>query len=491
MNNSNSTKSRSSLRDRFQAGDKPSQSDFSMIFDQTIHQQEDKIVAIKESGGVSLTIGENEKDKLLVKSAATFEKGLTTGSVTIDGNGQNKLLVKSDATFEKDLTASSVTIGEDTSGNLQVKSAATFKKGLNADSVTINGIGQGALLVKGGATFEKDLSIGSVAADGSGQGKLLVKNDAIFEKDLSADCVTINGIGQGALLVKGGATVEKDLTIGSLATDGSGQGKLLVKNDATFKKGLTASSVTIGESTSGHLLVKSNATFEKGLTTTESLTIGNVKINQVINTNLGSAAQADSTLATIHAVREYVSATAAGLTHYDNAEVNITVNLPTNDGANGYIGIPAADAKVENIQLKEGDIVLLSNQTIKTHNSLWKISTGAWVKQREPQTNDAVFIKQGAINSGTLWIMHSDDLANPQWVRRADLDYLQAGNGIKKEAQTLSLKTQANSGLICDATGLALNIQQLFVFLPEPASKPEIEAKFNAGAIFVGTYIKS
>jgi hypothetical protein len=458
MNNSNSTKSRSSLRDRFQAGDKPSQSDFSMIFDQTIHQQEDKIVAIKESGGVSLTIGENEKDKLLVKSKAVFEQ---------------------------DLTARSVVIGENTSGNL---------------------------LVKSDATFEKDLTIGSVATDGSEQGKLVAKNDATFKKGLSADSVTINGIGQGALLVKGGATFEKDLSIGSVAADGSGQGKLLVKNDATFKKGLTASSVTIGENTSGNLLVKSDATFEKNLIS-KTLTIGNgTTISQVINTGLGATKEENSALATVNAIREYVTDNAVGLTQYDNAEAVVTANLPINDGANGYKGIPGKDAIVDGVSLIEGNLVLLTNQTEKAHNCLWKISVGSWDKQEKLQTGSAVFIKQGDINGGTLWIMKSTDIAKPQWVRRADLDYLKAGEGLNKEGQVLSLKTSDKGGLICDLTngiainlqkdvdkknisglicsadGLALNIKDLFVFLPQTATPLEIETKLKAGAILVGTY---
>ncbi|QBC45932.1 hypothetical protein C1H71_20555 (plasmid) [Iodobacter fluviatilis] len=460
-----------------------------MIFDQTIHQQEDKIVAIKESGGVSLTIGENDKDKLLVKSATTFEKDLTIGSVATDGSELGSLLVKNDA---------------------------TFKKGLSADSVTINGIGQGALLVKGGATFEKDLSIGSVATDGSEQGKLLVQNNATFKKGLSADSVTINGIGQGALLVKGGATFEKDLSIGSVAADGSEQGKLLVKNDATFKKGLTASSITIGDNTSGNLLVKSDATFERNLIS-KTLTIGNgTTIGQVINTRLGSTEEANSTLATVQAIREYVTDNAVGLTQYDNAEAVVTANLPINDGANGYKGIPGKDASVDNVKLTEGNLVLLTNQANKTHNCLWKISVGLWDKQENPQTGSAVFIKQGDINGGTLWIMKSTDIANPQWVRRADLDYLKAGAGLNKEGQTLSLKKPENSGLICDEkgvaihlkkgvgdknisglicdnSGLALNIQQLFVFLDEASDTPDniqkkIKEHLTAGAILVGTY---
>ncbi len=461
MNNSNPTKSRSTLRERFQAGDKPSQSDFSMIFDQTIHQQEDKIVAIKESGGVSLTIGENDKDKLLINSTTSFKKGITTNALTINGSGQDKLLVSSQAVFEQDLTANSVTIGENTSGNLLVKSEATFAK---------------------------DLTIGSVAADGSEQGKLLVKNDATFKKGLSADSVTINGIGQGALLVKGGATFEKDLSIGSVAADGSEQGKLLVKNDATFKKSLTASSITIGDNTSGNLLVKSDATFEKNLIS-KTLTIGNgTTIGQVINTRLGSTEEANSTLATVQAIREYVTDNAVGLTQYDNAEAVITANLPINDGANGYKGIPGNNAIVDGVSLIEGNLVLLTNQTNKAHNCLWKIRPGSWDKQENPQTGSAVFIKQGNINGGTLWIMKSTDIANPQWVRRADLDYLKAGAGLNKEGQTLSLKIPDNSGLICNDRGLALNTQQLFVFLPETATPAQIEAKLNAGAIFVGTY---
>ncbi|MDW5419152.1 hypothetical protein R6242_21495 [Iodobacter sp. CM08] len=434
MNNSNPTKSRSTLRERFQAGDKPTQSDFSMIFDQTIHQQEDKIVVIKESGGVSLTIGEDEKDKLLINSAASFKKGITTNALTIDGSGQDKLLVRSKAIFEQDLTASSVTIGENTSG------------------------------------------------------KLLVKSDATFEKGLSADSVTINGIGQGALQVKGEASFEKDLTIGSVAIDGSEQGKLLVKNDATFKKGLTASSVTIGENTLGNLQVKSDATFEKNLTT-RTLTVGNgTTISQVINTNMGSVTEAASSLATVQAIREYVTDNAVGLTQYDNAEAVVTINLPISDGANGYKGIPSNDASVDGAELIAGNLVLLTNQTDKTHNHLWEISAGYWKKKEKLQTGSAVFIKQGDINGGTLWIMKSTDIANPQWVRRADLDYLKAGVGLNKNGQTLSLKTPANSGLICDGNGLALNIQQLFVFLPETATPADIQAKLNAGAIFVGTY---
>ncbi|PRP68539.1 hypothetical protein BUE93_21865 [Chromobacterium amazonense] len=170
--------------------------------------------------------------------------------------------------------------------------------------------------------------------------------------------------------------------------------------------------------------------------------------------DLQLSVQPDAELATVGAIRQYVAEASLGLTLRASAKA-VAVD---------YFDVKSPPASVDGVLLAKGDTILLTNQGGgKGHpdNRLWTWGDAGWQRaaatdgdpyyELEPGT--AVLALMGSTNGGKLWVMTAAS-GDPQWTPRTDLDYLSAGDGLKKAGLIMQVKLADNSGLAADASGL-------------------------------------
>lgn len=286
----------------------------------------------------------------------------------------------------------------------------------------------------------------------------LVANDAL-QLQISADAsgkTTLTALPdaklQGNLQVAGPATLASALTVQGAATlNGAASAAALnVQNAAAFN-GPAAFASTL---TAQGAVELAGATHAADLKADQLTLSSTAPVKSIRGKDLQLSAQPDAELATVGAIRQYVAETSLGLTLRASAKA-VAVD---------YFDVKSPPASVDGVLLAKGDTILLTNQGGgKGHpdNRLWTWGDAGWQRaaatdgdpyyELEPGT--AVLALMGNANGGKLWVMTAAS-GDPQWAPRTDLDYLSAGDGLKKSGLIMQVNLAANSGLAADPSGL-------------------------------------
>ncbi len=171
---------------------------------------------------------------------------------------------------------------------------------------------------------------------------------------------------------------------------------------------------------------------------------------------------ADPSLNTDAATKQYVDNIAQGLTWKMAARVAST----------GNVNLAAPGSSIDGITLSTGDRVLLKNQTAGAENGIYVFNGAASALTRatdadsagELSAGTALSVAEGTVNGDKTYILVTD---NPITIGTTALTFslmnggsgvtYTAGNGIDTTGNTISIKLQANSGLVATTGGLAID----------------------------------
>jgi len=174
-----------------------------------------------------------------------------------------------------------------------------------------------------------------------------------------------------------------------------------------------------------------------------SLTSGKIVIGDLDSTlfstdaNLGGALTSDSVISSQKAIKTYVDMAITGLSWKQEVVAATTGNI-TLSGTQTIDGVAVA----------AGDRVLVKNQTDKTKNGIYIVSTGAWQRAPDADTGDelakaAVFIGGGNTYANTAWVCSNVTIT--EWT--TEITFVQftgaasitAGTGISISGNTISI----------------------------------------------------
>ena len=147
-------------------------------------------------------------------------------------------------------------------------------------------------------------------------------------------------------------------------------------------------------------------------------------------------------------IYDYINACVQGLSIKDPARVLSEFNIPS------LSGIPTEIDGVTD--LKDGDSVLLINQTDKRLNGKWIIHTGDWIRSEDLDENTELskspffFISEGEKYKETGWVLSTDNAivgdSELDWTIFTRQEDLKVGYGIHKEGNEISLEKVTEAG---------------------------------------------
>jgi len=174
-----------------------------------------------------------------------------------------------------------------------------------------------------------------------------------------------------------------------------------------------------------------------------SLTSGKIVVGDLDNTllstdtTLGGSSASDSVISSQKAIKTYVDMAITGLSWKHEVVAATTGNITL-----------SGEQTIDGIAVKAGDRVLVKNQTNKTQNGIYIVSTGAWQRAPDADTADelakaAVFVGGGNTHANTAWVC--SNLTITEWT--TDIEFVQftgaasiiAGTGISISGNTISI----------------------------------------------------
>ena len=122
---------------------------------------------------------------------------------------------------------------------------------------------------------------------------------------------------------------------------------------------------------------------------------------------------------------------------------------------------------IDGVLLVDGDRVLVNGQTTASENGYYSASAGAWSRTTDADTSAEVksgmftFVTEGTTYQDTGWVLSTDetivlDTTDLTFVQFSSADNIEAGDGLNKTGDTLSLDLDTNSGLSLTGSGLAI-----------------------------------
>jgi hypothetical protein len=180
---------------------------------------------------------------------------------------------------------------------------------------------------------------------------------------------------------------------------------------------------------------------------TASFSMNNQKITSLL----------DPTAAQDAASKAYVDSVAQGLKPHDDVACATTANI-TLSGEQTIDGVLTSTSRI-----------LVKNQTTVTQNGIYVTASGAWARASDMNGDDEVagsfvFVSAGTTLSNTGWVCTNEpelvniDTDNITFAQFSSAGYIDAGTGLTKSGNTLSVDTElaALAGLTSEANKIPM-----------------------------------
>lgn len=253
-----------------------------------------------------------------------------------------------------------------------------------------------------------------------------------------------------AIQIRGGQIKSATITGTQLAT-GSIDNANLFGSAVVVASALAADSVTSAKIANG--AIDDTAYLANSVVTAAKINLtGSFDFSS--GTLRSASPSADSDVAT----KAYVDAASEGLHWKKAAKCASTAN----------VDISSAPATIDGVSLSADDRVLLKDQTTASQSGIyiWASAGSAMTRaddadSAEKLSSAAIFVQQGSVNADmgyTQTATLSDLNSNQTWTQFTGLGQVVAGDGLQKNANTLSVDLSANSGMQITSGELELNV---------------------------------
>jgi hypothetical protein len=181
-----------------------------------------------------------------------------------------------------------------------------------------------------------------------------------------------------------------------------------------------------------------------------------VPTSQVSLNNQRIVSLADPTGPQDAATKAYVDATKQGLDVKDSVRVATTANITL-----------SGTQTIDGISLIVGDRVLVKDQTTSSTNGIYIVSSTAWTRANDFDTNAKVtpgaftFVESGTVNADSGWVLTTDAAIN---IGTTGLTFTQfsgagqiiPGAGLTKNGNTINIGTASTARIVINADNIDL-----------------------------------